>query len=155
MSKLLILENMHINQKMMNSYVFTYHGSEVRAVHVSRQSPLADRGRASGQSTGISISHFGIYRMSKHLDKLYIRILERGCWLLPIKSDVISSWLPYSALSAYSVKQFLPFWACKTTKNIPQYISDGGKIWQVWVRLRGVYIYIYIYIHKTYLYIYI
>ena len=34
-SKLLILENTYINQKMMNSYVFTYHGSEVRAIHRS------------------------------------------------------------------------------------------------------------------------
>ena len=39
--------------------------------------------------------------------------------------------LPYSALSAYSVKYVLPFWACKTTKNSPQSIPDGGKIWQV------------------------
>ena len=34
-SKLLILENTCINQKMMNSYVFTYHGKEVRAIHRS------------------------------------------------------------------------------------------------------------------------
>ena len=34
-SKLLILENTYINQKMMNSYVFTYHGAEVRAIHRS------------------------------------------------------------------------------------------------------------------------
>ena len=34
-SKLLILENTYINQKMMNSYVFTYHGSGVRAIHRS------------------------------------------------------------------------------------------------------------------------
>ena len=34
-SKLLILENTYINQKMMNSYVFTYHGNEVRAIHRS------------------------------------------------------------------------------------------------------------------------
>ena len=32
-SKLLI--NIHINRKMMNSYVFTYHGAEVRAIHRS------------------------------------------------------------------------------------------------------------------------
>ena len=31
-SKLLILENAYINQKMMNSYVFTYHGAGVRAI---------------------------------------------------------------------------------------------------------------------------
>ena len=34
-SELLILENAHTNQKMMNSYAFTYHGSEVRAIHRS------------------------------------------------------------------------------------------------------------------------
>ena len=34
-SKLLILENTYINQKMMNSYVFTYHGAQVRAIHRS------------------------------------------------------------------------------------------------------------------------
>ena len=34
-SKLLILENTYINQKMMSSYVFTYHGSQVRAIHRS------------------------------------------------------------------------------------------------------------------------
>ena len=34
-SKLLILENTYINQKMMNSYVFTYHGASVRAIHRS------------------------------------------------------------------------------------------------------------------------
>ena len=34
-SKLLVLENTYNNQKMMNSYVFTYHGSRVRATHRS------------------------------------------------------------------------------------------------------------------------
>ena len=34
-SKLFILENIYINQKMMNSYVFTYHGAGVRAIHRS------------------------------------------------------------------------------------------------------------------------
>ena len=34
-SKLIILENTYINQKMMNSYVFTYHGAGVRAIHRS------------------------------------------------------------------------------------------------------------------------
>ena len=34
-SKLLILENTYINQNIMNSYVFTYHGSGVRAIHRS------------------------------------------------------------------------------------------------------------------------
>ena len=32
-SKLLILENTYINQKMMNSYVFTYHGIQAQAIH--------------------------------------------------------------------------------------------------------------------------
>ena len=34
-SKLLILENTYLNQKMMNSYVFTYHGHQVQATHNS------------------------------------------------------------------------------------------------------------------------
>ena len=34
-SKLLILENTYIDQKMMNSYVFTYHGNQVQAIHRS------------------------------------------------------------------------------------------------------------------------
>ena len=34
-SKLLILENTYINQRMMNSYVFTYHGAEIKAIHRS------------------------------------------------------------------------------------------------------------------------
>ena len=34
-SKLLILENACINQKMMNNYVFTYHGNQVQAIHRS------------------------------------------------------------------------------------------------------------------------
>ena len=34
-SKLLILENTYINQKMMSSYVFTYHGGQVQAIHRS------------------------------------------------------------------------------------------------------------------------
>ena len=33
--ELLILENTYINQKMMNSYVFTYHGNQVQAIHRS------------------------------------------------------------------------------------------------------------------------
>ena len=33
--KPLILENIYINQKMMNSYVFTYHGNQVQAIHRS------------------------------------------------------------------------------------------------------------------------
>ena len=34
-SKLLILENTYINHKMVNSYVFTYHGNKVQATHKS------------------------------------------------------------------------------------------------------------------------
>ena len=34
-SKLLILGNTYINQEMMNSSVFTYHGASVRAIHRS------------------------------------------------------------------------------------------------------------------------
>ena len=34
-SELLILENTYINQNMMNSYVFTYHGNQVQAIHRS------------------------------------------------------------------------------------------------------------------------
>ena len=34
-SKLRVLENNYINQKMMNSYVFTYHGNQVQAIHRS------------------------------------------------------------------------------------------------------------------------
>ena len=34
-SKLLILENTYIKQKMMNSYVVTYHGAQVRVIHRS------------------------------------------------------------------------------------------------------------------------
>ena len=34
-SKLLILENTYINQKMMNACVFTYHGNQVQAIHRS------------------------------------------------------------------------------------------------------------------------
>ena len=34
-NKILINENTYINQKMLNSYVFTYHGAGVRAIHRS------------------------------------------------------------------------------------------------------------------------
>ena len=37
-SKLIILENTYINQKTTNSYVFTYHGNQVQAIH----RPMAD-----------------------------------------------------------------------------------------------------------------
>ena len=34
-SNVLFLGNTYINQKMMNSYVFTFHGAQVRAIHRS------------------------------------------------------------------------------------------------------------------------
>ena len=34
-SKLLILEHNYINQEMMNSYMFTYHGNQIQAIHRS------------------------------------------------------------------------------------------------------------------------
>ena len=34
-SKLLVLENIYINQKMMSSYVSTYHGNQVQAINRS------------------------------------------------------------------------------------------------------------------------
>ena len=34
-SKLLLLENTYINQQMMNSYVFAYHGNQVQAIRRS------------------------------------------------------------------------------------------------------------------------
>ena len=34
-SKLLVLEHTYTNQKMMNSYVFIYHGNQVQAIHRS------------------------------------------------------------------------------------------------------------------------
>ena len=34
-SKLSVLENTYVNQNMMNSYVFTYHGNQVHAIHRS------------------------------------------------------------------------------------------------------------------------
>ena len=34
-SKLLISENTYINQKVMNRYVFTYHGDQIQAIHRS------------------------------------------------------------------------------------------------------------------------
>ena len=31
----MILETTYVNQKLMNSYVFTYHGNQVQAIHRS------------------------------------------------------------------------------------------------------------------------
>ena len=42
-------------------------------------------------------------------------------------------YLPYFTLSANSVKEMFPFQACKTTKNSPKSVSEGGRIWQVWI----------------------
>ena len=41
-SKLLILEHAYINPKMMNSYGFTYHDSEVMAIHRSMSELLPE-----------------------------------------------------------------------------------------------------------------
>ena len=58
-SKLLILENTYINQKMMNSYVFTYHGAGVRAIHRS----MADTVTLTVQPVpGLSISDPSVYK---------------------------------------------------------------------------------------------
>ena len=61
--KLLILENTYINQKMMNSYVFTYHGNQVQAIHrsmadmVSLSEALASVGfRCIGLPWGTSVN---------------------------------------------------------------------------------------------------
>ena len=42
-SKLLILENIYINQKMMNPYVLIHHGAQVRAIHRSMADTVALR----------------------------------------------------------------------------------------------------------------
>ena len=55
-SKLWTLENAYINQKMVSSYVFTYHGKEVRAIHRSMADmvSLSDALSSAGfKSTGL------------------------------------------------------------------------------------------------------
>ncbi len=52
-SKLLILENTYLNQKMMNSYVFTYHGSKVCGIHRSMSSIVSLE--EALQSTGFRV----------------------------------------------------------------------------------------------------
>ena len=62
-SKFLILANMYINQKMMNSYVLMYHGNQVQAIHrsmvdmVSLSEALASVGfRCSGLPWSTDVS---------------------------------------------------------------------------------------------------
>ncbi len=52
-SKLLIIENTYINQKMMNSYVFTYHGAKVVGIHRSMSSIVSLE--EALQSTGFRV----------------------------------------------------------------------------------------------------
>ena len=52
-SKLLILENTYLNQKMMNSYVFTYHGAKVVGIHRSMSSIVSLE--EALQSTGFRV----------------------------------------------------------------------------------------------------
>jgi len=52
-SKLLILENTYLNQKMMNSYVFTYHGAKVCGIHRSMSSIVSLE--EALQSTGFRV----------------------------------------------------------------------------------------------------
>ncbi len=52
-SKLLILENTYLNQKMMNSYVFTYHGANVCGIHRSMSSIVSLE--EALQSTGFRV----------------------------------------------------------------------------------------------------
>ena len=56
-SKLLILENTYINQKMMNSYVFTYHGNQVQAIHRS----MADMVSLSEALASVGFRCMGFY----------------------------------------------------------------------------------------------
>ena len=55
-SKLIILENTYINQKMMNSYVFTYHGAQVRAIHRS----MADTVTLTNALSGVGFRCVGL-----------------------------------------------------------------------------------------------
>ena len=55
-SKLMILENAYINQKMMNSYVFTYHGNQVQAIH----RPAADMVTLSDALSSVGFRCIGL-----------------------------------------------------------------------------------------------
>ena len=52
-SKLLILENTYLNQKMMNSFCFTYHGNKVVGIHRSMSSIVSLE--EALQSTGFRV----------------------------------------------------------------------------------------------------
>ena len=55
-SKLWISENTCIDQKMMNSYVFTYHGNQVQAIHRS----MADMVSLSGALASVGFRCTGL-----------------------------------------------------------------------------------------------
>ena len=55
-SKLLILENTYVNQKMMNMYVFTYHGNQVQAIHRS----MADSVSLSNALASVGVRCIGL-----------------------------------------------------------------------------------------------
>ena len=54
--KLLILENTYINQRMMSSYVFTYHGNQVQAIH----RPMADMASLSEALASVGFRCIGL-----------------------------------------------------------------------------------------------
>ena len=60
-SELWVLEDTYINQKMMDSYVFTYHGQEVRAIYRSMAGMVSLRPISSIRLSGFKIwgSRFG------------------------------------------------------------------------------------------------
>ena len=59
-SKLLILENTYLNQKMMNSYLFTYHGAGVRAIHHSMSDTVSLTGALSSVGFGCVSLPWGV-----------------------------------------------------------------------------------------------
>ena len=56
-SELLILENTYLNQNMMNSYVFTYHGAEVKCVHRSMADMVTLDQALSSVGLGVLVFH--------------------------------------------------------------------------------------------------
>ena len=56
-SKLLIVGNVYINQEMMNSYVFTYRGAQVRAIHRSMADTVTLTNALSSVGFGVLGSH--------------------------------------------------------------------------------------------------
>ena len=55
-SKLLVLENIDIHQKTMNSYVFTYHGNRAQAIH----RPMADMVSLSEALASVGFLRIGL-----------------------------------------------------------------------------------------------